>query len=73
MGDAALANPALILDFPYLRDPAWRGQPVNAEPEKCDELRWADLEALPGNTVPYVRRAIRNHLEGVRFDEFGWS
>lgn len=60
------------VDF-FVHVPAWRGQPVNAEPEKCDELRWADLEALPGNTVPYVRRAIRNHLEGVRFDEFGWS
>jgi phenylpropionate dioxygenase-like ring-hydroxylating dioxygenase large terminal subunit len=27
MGDPALADPALILDFPYLRDPAWRGAP----------------------------------------------
>jgi phenylpropionate dioxygenase-like ring-hydroxylating dioxygenase large terminal subunit len=27
MGDPALADPALILDFPYLRDAAWRGKP----------------------------------------------
>ena len=27
MGEAALADPAKILDFPYLRDPAWRGKP----------------------------------------------
>jgi phenylpropionate dioxygenase-like ring-hydroxylating dioxygenase large terminal subunit len=27
MGDAAQADPAKILDFPYLRDPAWRGKP----------------------------------------------
>ena len=27
MGDAALADPAKILDFPYLRDPGWRGHP----------------------------------------------
>jgi vanillate O-demethylase monooxygenase subunit len=27
MGDAAKADPAKILDFPYLRDPAWRGKP----------------------------------------------
>jgi phenylpropionate dioxygenase-like ring-hydroxylating dioxygenase large terminal subunit len=26
-GDPALADPAKILDFPYLRDPAWRGKP----------------------------------------------
>ncbi len=27
MGDAALADPAKILDFPYLRDAKWRGKP----------------------------------------------
>ena len=27
MGDPALADPALIVDIPYLRDPAWRGVP----------------------------------------------
>ena len=27
MGDPALADPAKILDFPYLRDPSWRGKP----------------------------------------------
>ena len=27
MGEAAEADPAKILDFPYLRDPAWRGKP----------------------------------------------
>jgi len=27
MGEPALADPAKILDFPYLRDPKWRGKP----------------------------------------------
>ena len=27
MGDPALADPAKILDFPYLRDAGWRGKP----------------------------------------------
>ena len=27
MGDPAQADPAKILDFPYLRDPNWRGKP----------------------------------------------
>jgi vanillate O-demethylase monooxygenase subunit len=27
MGDPALADPAKIVDFPYLRDPDWRGMP----------------------------------------------
>jgi 8-oxo-dGTP diphosphatase len=50
----------------------WQGEPFNAEPEKCDDLRWANIDDLPDNTIPYVRRAIANHLNGVTFDEFGW-
>ena len=51
----------------------WLGEPYNAEPEKCDELRWYEVEALPENTIPYVRKAIRNYFEGIPFDEFGWN
>ena len=47
----------------------WHGEIFNAEPEKCDELRWVDVNALPTNTVPYVRQALRNHQNGVPFDE----
>ena len=50
----------------------WDGEPFNAEPEKCDELRWCDLDALPENTIPYVTSAIRNYLEDIPFEEFGW-
>ncbi len=52
---------------------AWSGEPFNNEPDKCDDLRWEGVASLPGNTVPYVRKALRNHLDGVRFDEFGWA
>jgi 8-oxo-dGTP diphosphatase len=51
----------------------WIGEPSNAEPEKCDELRWADVEDLPKNTIPYVRRAIENFRAGIQFEEFGWE
>jgi 8-oxo-dGTP diphosphatase len=51
----------------------WSGEPVNAEPGKCDELLWADLDALPENTVPYVRRALENFRAGIPFEEFGWK
>lgn len=50
----------------------WKGEPINAEPEKCDELRWVSVNELPENTIPYIRRALHNHHNGIRFDEFGW-
>ena len=56
--------------FIHVRE--WSGEIVNAEPDKCDDLRWVDVNALPDNIIPYVRRAIENHLNGVMFDEFGW-
>jgi len=60
------------VDF-FLRVRTWSGEPVNTEPEKCDDLRWVNITSLPQNMVPYVRRAIGNHLNGRLFDEFGWD
>lgn len=59
------------VDF-FVQVHKWGGEIVNAEPDKCDELRWVDVSALPNNTIPYVQRAISNHLNGITFDEFGW-
>jgi 8-oxo-dGTP diphosphatase len=59
------------VDF-FLHVRAWSGEPVNNEPNKCDDLRWEDIDSLPPNTIPYVRQAIQNHIDGIHFDEFGW-
>jgi 8-oxo-dGTP diphosphatase len=59
------------VDF-FMHVHRWRGEPVNAEIDKCDELLWKDVNDLPMNTIPYVRQAIQNHLNRVKFDEFGW-
>ena len=59
------------VDF-FMHVRKWRGEPVNTETDKCDELRWTDVNDLPMNTIPYVRQAIQNHLNRVKFDEFGW-
>ena len=37
----------------------WTGEPRNAEPERCTELRWADPDALPAEVVPFMADAIR--------------
>jgi 8-oxo-dGTP diphosphatase len=60
------------VDF-FVHVQGWSGEPVNAEPDKCDEIRWADMDDLPENTIPYIRQAIRNFQAGVPFEEFGWG
>jgi 8-oxo-dGTP pyrophosphatase MutT (NUDIX family) len=59
------------IDF-FLKIRSWDIEPLNAEPDKCDELVWANVDNLPENTIPYVRQALQNHFTGKRFDEFGW-
>ena len=59
------------VDF-FVQVHKWQGEIINAEPDKCDDIRWVNVKALPDNTNPYVRRAITNHLNGITFDEFGW-
>jgi mutator protein MutT len=59
------------VDF-FVHVQQWQGEPVNTEPDKCDELRWAHVNELPENVIPYVRKAIQNHRDGIKFEEFGW-
>ena len=60
------------VDF-FLAASRWSGAITNAEPHKCDELAWFPLDQLPGNVIPYVRRALENVRRGVWFDSFGWG
>jgi ADP-ribose pyrophosphatase YjhB (NUDIX family) len=60
------------VDF-FVQVKKWTGQPINAEPGKCDELCWTEMDALPENTIPYIRRAIENFRTGTPFEEFGWN
>jgi 8-oxo-dGTP diphosphatase len=51
----------------------WQGEPRILEPEKCDRLEWFPLGDLPGNTIPYIRRAIDNFVASRWFDSYGWD
>lgn len=58
------------IDF-FLRASHWDGEPVIAEPGKCDALAWYARNALPEATVPYVRAALLQAAPPWIF-EHGW-
>lgn len=47
----------------------WQGELRNAEPEKCDDIRWFDFDKLPPDTIPYIRTAIEHYRAGKFFSE----
>jgi 8-oxo-dGTP diphosphatase len=51
----------------------WVGDVINHEPQKCDDLSWVNIDSLPHNTIPYVKRAIENYQASVYYSEFGWQ
>jgi len=60
------------IDF-FLATTSWSGEVTNREPGKCDQLAWFDMDELPEDVIPYVRRALDNYRRGKWFDSFGWS
>ena len=50
----------------------WDGEVRIAEPDKCDEIRWTDIDVLPKNTVDYIAEAIKNYQDGIMFSTYGW-
>ncbi len=47
----------------------WQGEPVNNEPEKIGDLRWATLAELGANVVEEVAAALPFIEQGVAFSE----
>ena len=60
------------LDFFFTTD-TYVGTIVNKEPKKCDDIAWFPLDALPENTIDYVRLAIENCVNKVEYSEYGWE
>jgi ADP-ribose pyrophosphatase YjhB (NUDIX family) len=60
------------IDF-FLVASTWSGEIINAEPDKCDRLAWAEIDTLPENMIPYVRQALDNYRRGQWFDSYGWQ
>lgn len=50
----------------------WHGDPVNCEPAKCSELRWASPDSPPADTVAYTAAILRAISRGETFALNGW-
>ena len=42
------------------------------ERDKCDELQFYDINKLPSNTIPYIRKALDFYQKGEPFSIYGW-
>jgi 8-oxo-dGTP pyrophosphatase MutT (NUDIX family) len=60
------------MDFFFVTDKKGLN-PVNLEPQKCDDLVWFPIARLPEKTIPYIREAIHNYRKNIFYSEFGWS
>lgn len=59
------------VDF-YLTAENWSGEPINQEPDKCDDLAWFPLDNLPKNILPNVIFVLDQIKKGNYYSEFGW-
>jgi 8-oxo-dGTP pyrophosphatase MutT (NUDIX family) len=48
----------------------WKGSIINAEPKKCDDLSWFDINNLPNNMIPFVKRVINDIANGISYSEY---
>lgn len=44
----------------------WTGEPRIAEPDRCDAMEWAPLDALPDGMVAYCRAGLDAYRAGAR-------
>ena len=60
------------IDF-FMTAKSYSGEIENAEPHKCDDLSWFELDFLPENVVNYVKIAIENYKKGIGYSEYGYQ
>jgi 8-oxo-dGTP diphosphatase len=51
----------------------FKGEIVNAEPEKCSGLKFFPLKRLPKKIIPFVAEGLHNYRKKIKYSEFGWA
>lgn len=57
------------VDF-YLTASAWKGEPKNMEPNKCDGLGWFEIDKYPRNIIAYIPIVIKKIKNGEIYSEY---
>ena len=52
---------------------SWSGEPRIVEPDKCADLRWCSLDALPDPVVPHEAHALAAFGKGDPYLTFGFT
>jgi 8-oxo-dGTP diphosphatase len=52
---------------------SWKGAIHNREPEKCEKLEFFAREALPPQTIDYIKSALDHISQGNCYSEQGWD
>ena len=64
-------------DFEYLKfffhTEVYEGEVSIGEPAKCIEMGWYNINNLPTNVIPHVKKAIENFQNSVSYDENGFK
>ena len=58
--------------FLFYTTEKYRGVPKIMEPHKCTELEFYDLDNLPTNLVPELKKYLKDVVEGKNYGEIGY-
>lgn len=57
----------------YFKAEKWINEPKINEPEKCEQIKWFDINNLPQNIIDDRLNAIESYKNKVFYSEFGWE
>lgn len=56
-----------MLKFVFITN-KYTGMLVNNEPKNCKELKWFEIDRLPTNIIPKIKKEILNIKNGTYYD-----
>lgn len=56
----------------YFKTEVFENEPQNMEKDKCDNIKWVEIDDIPENTVPNDKRALHNYFNGIKLDEYNF-